>query len=60
MGIYTSSLPEPKKFNAIGDLEKCLDGKFIWPQPLKQYKGAEKYIQEGNLDYFLSYIAAIS
>ena len=29
MGIYTSSLLEQEKFNAISDLEKCLDGKLI-------------------------------
>jgi len=48
MGVYTSHLPEQKKFIAIGDLEKCLDDKFIWPQPFNQYKGVEKYIQEGK------------
>ena len=56
MGIYTSSLLEQKKFNAISDLEKCLDGKFIWPQPLSQYKGADKYVQEGKLNIQLNLI----
>jgi len=45
-------LNDAQKVSAIASIEKCLKNDFPWTQPLKQYEGVEKYINEGFYFFF--------